>query len=60
MHHHYEAKKLLTEAGIRPRVAFTAYAVIETDPLRKNGKFKKRLYPGHLGNKNKPQWFIIR
>jgi len=59
-HRQYEVKILLTEAGIHPGSVFAAYAIIETDPLRKeNGKFKKRQYLGKLASRKKPQWFII-
>jgi len=60
-HRQYEAKILLEEVGIHKGVPFTAYAIVETDPLRNSaGKFKKRQYLGRFANKKNPQWFIIR
>jgi|GEM_PF-1030970 len=57
----YEAKILLEEVGLHTGIAFAAYAVVETDPLRKpNGKFKKRQYLGRLGEQKTPIWLIIK
>jgi hypothetical protein len=58
-HRQYEAKIHLAESGLHLGVPFPVYVELETDPLKENGKFKKRLYLGKLGSQQQPVWLMI-
>lgn len=58
-HRQYEAKIHLAESGLPRGVSFPVFVELETDPLKENGKFKKRVYLGSLGSQQQPVWLII-
>lgn len=58
-HRQFEAKLNLKESGLAIGTAFPVFVEIETDPLE-DGKSRKRMYLGGLGNQNQPVWLIVQ
>lgn len=58
-HRQYEAKINLKESGLHIGSPFPAFAVVESDPVYIDKKFKNRVYLGELGNQQQPVWFLI-
>lgn len=58
-HRQFEAKLNLKESGLAIGTAFPVFVEIETDPLE-DGKSRKRMYLGGLGNQNQPVWLIMQ
>lgn len=58
-HRQFEAKLNLRESGLTIGSPFPVFVEIETDPLE-DGKSRKRMYLGRLGNQNQPVWMIMR
>lgn len=59
-HRQFEAKLNLKESGLTIGSPLPVFAEIETDPLYVDGKFKKRVYLGGLGNQNQPVWMMMK
>ncbi|MDP3589643.1 MAG: hypothetical protein Q8R54_03795, partial [Methylobacter sp.] len=59
-HRQFEAKLNLKESGLAIGSPLPVFVEVETDPLYVDGKFKKRLYLGGLGNQDQPVWMIMK
>ncbi|MGZ8157866.1 MAG: hypothetical protein ACXWT1_06615 [Methylobacter sp.] len=59
-HRQFEAKLNLKESGLTIGSPLPVFVEIETDPLYVDGKFKKRVYLGGLGNQNQPVWMMMK
>lgn len=58
-HRQYEAKINLKESGLPIGSPFPAFAIVESDPVYIDKKFKNRVYLGELGSQQQPVWFLI-
>jgi len=58
-HRQFEARLNLKESGLTIGSPFPVFVEVETDPLEE-GKSRKRMYLGGLGNQNRPVWMIMR
>ncbi|MBL6986835.1 MAG: hypothetical protein ISR72_07325 [Methylobacter sp.] len=58
-HRQFEAKLNLKESGLTIGSPLPVFVEIETDPVVE-GKSRKRMYLGGLGNQNRPVWMIMK
>lgn len=58
-HRQFEARINLKESGLTIGAPFPVFVEVETDPFEE-GKKRKRMYLGGLGNQNQPVWMIIK